>query len=139
MIRGGDALRTGVRQANPWEAITPAVTEFTVDVVIPEDCDMDEAGETVAVEVDESEYVLAAARTQGVWLPAFCQQGWCTTCAAELLDGEVDQSDARRYYDVDAEEGFILPCTGKPESDLRIRACREDAMREHRDAHDLPP
>ena len=115
------------------------MTTFSVEIEVPDDCDMEQAGETVRVEVSENEYVLAAARAAGVWLPAFCQQGWCTTCAAELLEGEIDQSDSRRYYDVDAEANLVLPCTGTPESDLRIRACQHDEMLAHRDAHDLPP
>lgn len=115
------------------------MTVYTVEIIVPEDCEMDEAGETVTVDVDEEEFIVAAARSQGVWLPATCQQGWCTTCAAELVDGEVDQSAAKRYYDVDAEADLILPCVARPESDLRIRACREEAMLEHRSDHDLPP
>lgn len=106
---------------------------------LPADCDLEQAGETVEIDVDESEYVLAAARERGVWLPADCQQGWCTTCAAELLAGEVDQSDARRYYDTDEAAGLILPCTAKPRSDLRIRACQYDAMLDRRAEHDQPP
>jgi ferredoxin len=115
------------------------VTSYTAEIELPEDCDVERAGETVAIDVDEDEYVLAAARSQGVWLPAFCQQGWCRTCAAELRSGEVDQSDAKRYYDVDAEAGLILPCTAEPESDLEIVACQQEAMLDHREAHDLPP
>lgn len=115
------------------------MTDYTVEIAVPEDCDMAEAGETVSVVVDEDEYVVAAARAQGVRLPATCQQGWCTDCAATLLTGEVDQSTAKRYYDVDAEADLILPCVARPESDLRIRACQADAMRVHRDEHDLPP
>jgi len=115
------------------------VANYTVEVEVPPDCDVEQAGQTVTIEVDEDDYVLDAARKAGVWLPADCQQGWCTTCAAALLDGEVDQSDSRRYYDVDAEAGLILPCTGKPRSDLRIRACQHERMLDHRAAHDLPP
>jgi len=115
------------------------VTEYTVAIEVPEDCDIEQAGETVEIEVPETEYVLSAARSEGVWLPADCQQGWCTTCAAELVEGEVDQSDAKRYYDEDEEAGLILPCTAKPESDLRIRACQYDAMLDHRAEHDKPP
>ena len=115
------------------------MTSYTVEIELPEDCDVDRAGETVEVEVGEDEYVLAAARSQGVWLPAFCQQGWCTTCAARIEEGEVDQSDAKRYYDVDEKEGFILSCVAEPESDLRIVACQHEEMLDHRDAHDLPP
>lgn len=115
------------------------MSSYTVDIVVPSNCAVDQAGETVTIEVDESEYVLAAARSEGVWLPADCQQGWCTTCTAELLEGEVDQSDARRYYEVDEKAGLILTCTAKPCSDLRIRACQQDEMLDHRAAHDLPP
>ena len=111
----------------------------TVEIQVPADCDLEQAGETVAIEVDEEEYVLAAARAAGVWLPADCQQGWCTTCAARLESGEVDQFDARRYYDVDEEVGLILVCTAKPRSDLRITACEHEEMLDHRAAHDLPP
>ena len=110
-----------------------------VAIEVPPDADVPEAGETVTVDDDEDEYVLAAARAAGLWLPADCQQGWCTTCAAELLSGEVDQSDARRYYDVDEEAGFVLSCVAKPRSDLRIRAFRHEAMLDHRAAHDKPP
>ena len=112
---------------------------YTVEILLPADCDVDQADETVSIEVREDEYVLAAARSNGVWLPADCQQGWCTTCAAELLDGEVDQSDAKRYFDEDREADLILPCTAKPRSDLRIRACQQDELLDHRAAHDRPP
>ncbi len=116
-----------------------AETTYSVEIVVPEDADSDYAGETVEIEVDEDEYVLATARSEGLWLPADCQQGWCTTCAAELLDGEVDQSDAKRYYEEDEEEGMILTCTAKPRSDLRIRSHQYGEMLEHRAAYDKPP
>lgn len=112
---------------------------YTVLIEVPEDADIEEAGTTVELDVPGDETVLAAARAAGLWLPADCQQGWCCTCAAELLEGEVDQSRARRYYEVDREENMILPCTGLPESDLRLRACQYEEMLEHRAEHDLPP
>lgn len=116
-----------------------AETTYSVEIVVPEDADSERAGETVEIEVGENEYVLAAARERGPWLPADCQQGWCTTCAAELLEGEVDQSNAKRYYEVDEEEDMILTCTAKPRSDLRIRAHQYREMLEHRAEHDKPP
>ncbi|WP_458189599.1 2Fe-2S iron-sulfur cluster-binding protein [Haladaptatus sp. NG-WS-4] len=115
------------------------MSSYTVEIEVPEDCDVERAGETVEIDVPEDEYVLAAARNQGLWLPADCQQGWCTTCAAELLAGEVDQSDARRYYEEDREAGLILPCTATPESDLSIRACQHETMLDHRAEEDRPP
>ena len=99
------------------------MTTYEVELVAPSSCEIDgiDPGDTATIEVHEDEYVLAAARERGVWLPADCQQGWCTTCGAELLAGEVVQSDAKRYYDSDREADMILPCTARPRSDLRIR------------------
>lgn len=111
----------------------------TVEIVVPEGTDLPEAGETVELTVEESETILGVARASGIWLPADCQQGWCTTCAARLVEGEVDQSTARRYYDIDEEEDFILTCTAKPRSDLRIVACQHETILDHRATHDLPP
>ena len=115
------------------------MTTYDVTIEVPDDAEMEQAGKTVTIQVDDTEYVLAAARDAGLWLPADCQQGWCTTCAARLESGEVDQSDARRYYDTDEEAGLILTCTAKPLSDLRIVANQQDAMLAVRAAHDLPP
>lgn len=114
-------------------------TTYSVEIVVPEEADSERAGETVEVQVNEDDYVLAAARSQDVWLAADCQQGWCTTCAAELLEGEVDQSDAKRYFESDEEADMILPCTAKPRSDLKMRAFQYDEMLEHRAENDNPP
>ncbi len=115
------------------------MSSYTVEIAVPEDCDVEQAGEMVEIDVPEDEYILAVARNQGVWLPADCQQGWCTTCAAELLSGDVDQSDSQRYFDVDREADMILPCTARPCSDLSIEACQYEEMLEHRAEHDKPP
>ena len=89
--------------------------------------------------VSAANSLLWSARDAGIWLPADCQQGWCCTCAAKLRSGEVDQSDSRRYYDVDREAGFVLPCTGKLRSDVHIEADAYEVMLRHRAEHDLPP
>lgn len=115
------------------------MTTYEVELIVPETADTDRAGEAITLPVHEDEYVLAAARSQGIWLPADCQQGWCTTCAAELLSGEVDQSDAKRYYEVDRAADLILLCIAKPRSDLRVRTHQEEAMLDHRAANSLPP
>ena len=115
------------------------MTTYEVTLVIPDDLDVGADSDRVTIQVEDSEYVLASARRQGYWLPADCQQGWCTTCAARRLSGEVDQSDSRRYYTVDDEADLILPCTAKPRSDLVIEVGKHEEMLDHRAAHDLPP
>lgn len=84
------------------------------------------------------EHILDAARRQGLDLPSSCEQGWDLACAVEVIEGEFDNSDARRYYPEDREAGFALICTARPRSDLRLRTHRNAAMREHRIAHRLP-
>lgn len=95
-------------------------------------------GRTYAVVADADDHVLAAARCAGLELPSVCEQGWDLACAVKVLAGELDHSDARRYYEQDHEAGFALICTAKPRSDLRLRTHQSGAMREQRDAHGLP-
>lgn len=90
------------------------------------------------VSVDAGEHVLDAALAAGIDLPYSCLQGWCLTCAARLVDGEVDQSDSRRYFAQDRAEGFMLPCTARPRTDLVLETHARDAMRGARDVHGLP-
>lgn len=112
---------------------------WTVTMIVPEVLDVEQAGETVEIEVSEDEPILYAARRNEVWLPADCQQGWCTTCAAKLIEGEVNHATARRYYEEDAEAGFLLTCTAKPRSDVTIEVGKLQEMLEMRAGHDLPP
>ncbi len=95
-------------------------------------------GSEHTVEVRDDEHVLDAALAAGLDLPYSCQQGWCLTCAARLIEGSVNQQDSRRYYAADREAGFILPCTARPESDVTIETHARAAMRANRDRHRLP-
>lgn len=90
------------------------------------------------VEIRPDEHLLHAALAAGLELPYSCLQGWCLTCAARLVDGEVDQSDLRRYYAEDRRAGFVLPCTARPRSDLVLVTHARDAMRRARQRHGLP-
>jgi ferredoxin len=85
-----------------------------------------------------SEFILQAALDPGIELPYSCLQGWCVTCAGRLLAGEVDQSASLRYYPEDAQARFILLCTARPLSDIRVETHQKEAMQRHRVAHKLP-
>lgn len=117
----------------------PSNETWTVTIVIPEESSLDAAGETTALEVSEDETILAAARSAGVWLPADCQQGWCTTCVARLMDGKVVHPNARRYYDEDREAGYVLLCTALPRADTTLVIDQYDDFLEFRAANDKPP
>ncbi len=74
--------------------------------------------------------VLAAAEAAGVPLPSSCCSGVCTTCAARLLQGSVDQPDAMGVKAELREEGYALLCVAFPRSDLEVLAGQEDALYE---------
>ncbi|MDQ2049365.1 2Fe-2S iron-sulfur cluster-binding protein [Natronolimnohabitans sp. A-GB9] len=114
-------------------------TTWSVELRVPEDAGLDDAGETHTIEVREDESILSAARSAGLWLSADCQQGWCITCGAKLLEGEVDHSNAKRYYPEDEEAGFVLTCVAQPRSDVVLEVERYDELLQHRADHDRPP
>lgn len=95
-------------------------------------------GSLRTLEAGGGEHILDAARRAGVELPSACKQGWDLACAVEVLEGKLDHTDARRYYEEDEQAGFALICTAKPLSDLRLRTHASDGMREHRLRHRLP-
>ena len=93
----------------------------------------------VSIEVDAVEHsfpcrsdqtVLAAAEEAGVMLPSSCCSGVCTTCAARLKSGSVEQSDAMGVKEDLRADGFTLLCVAFPCSDLRLLAGQEDALYE---------
>jgi ferredoxin len=92
----------------------------------------------VSVTADSEGYLLDAAAAAGLSLPSMCLQGWCTTCAGRLLEGEVDQSEALRIYPEDEAAGFVLLCSAFPRSDARILTEQRDPMRELRRSLGLP-
>jgi ferredoxin len=105
--------------------------KFDVTFVLPT--------EERTIQVGSNEHIWDAAAAAGIKLPALCHQGRCLTCAGKLLDGgDVDQSDSVSYYVQDREAGFVLLCTGKPGSTLRILTDQQREMREHRRQKKLP-
>lgn len=76
------------------------------------------------IEVDEGQTILDAAQRQGVWLPFACGHGTCGTCKVTVTEGDVDIGDASTFALMDSErdEGVVLACCAKPESDLTIEA-----------------
>jgi ferredoxin len=104
---------------------------FQVVLLLPDD--------EHSIQVKRDEHIWDAAFAAGISLPALCHQGYCLTCAARLENGgEVDQSDSLVYFPEDREAGFVLPCTGKPRSDLRLRTHQQNQMREFRKRKGLP-
>jgi len=105
---------------------------FRVELLLPNE-------EERSIEISPEEHIWDAAFKVGIVLPALCHQGYCLTCAGKLESrGEVNQSDSLVYLPEDREAGFVLLCTAKPRSALRIRTHQQKQMREFRKQRKLP-
>src|SRR5205823_7573033 len=80
-----------------------AVTTYQVTLITD--------GQERTIPVGGNVYLLDAGIEAGLDMPFSCLQGWCTTCAGKMLEGKVDQSEARRVFPEDAEGGFVLLCS----------------------------
>ena len=87
-------------------------------------------GETHHFRCRENQTVLNAAEEAGVVLPSSCCAGVCTTCAAVITAGRVEQPDAMGVKTELQERGFSLLCVAFPRTDLILRAGQEHALYE---------
>lgn len=85
-------------------------------------------GTTHSLSVADDQTVLAAALAAGLELPYSCSAGVCTTCAALLLSGEVDQADGMGVSPELQAEGYVLLCVAFPRSDLKLETEKEDIV-----------
>ena len=71
-------------------------------------------------EVDADEPLLDTLEEHGVSLPYGCRYGGCISCAAKLLDGEVDQSEGVALNGRQLHDGYVLLCVARPQSDCTL-------------------
>ena len=85
-------------------------------------------GKTQTIEVAESQSILDAALSAGIDLPYSCSAGVCTTCAAQILSGEVEQSEGMGVSLELQEEGYALLCVAYPRSDIKLESNKEEIV-----------
>ncbi|BBC25053.1 2Fe-2S iron-sulfur cluster-binding protein [Pseudanabaena sp. ABRG5-3] len=88
-------------------------------------------GQTFTVPVPEDQAILDAAIAAGVDLPCSCYAGVCTTCAAQIVKGQVDQSQGMGIGGMGEEldaKGYILLCVSYPKSDVEIYTDKEQEV-----------
>jgi ferredoxin len=85
-------------------------------------------GKTHCIEVAEDQKILEVADKFDLNLPSSCNAGVCTTCAAKILEGEVDQSEGMGVSPELQKEGYVLLCIAYPRSDLKIETGKEEEV-----------
>ncbi|MBF2079974.1 MAG: 2Fe-2S iron-sulfur cluster binding domain-containing protein [Synechococcales cyanobacterium T60_A2020_003] len=85
-------------------------------------------GTSKTITVSEDQTILSAALEQGLELPSSCNAGVCTTCAALIQEGQVDQPDSMGINAELQAKGYVLLCSAYPRSDLKIETDKEDEV-----------
>jgi ferredoxin len=84
--------------------------------------------QTYTIQVSEDEKILDVAERENVSIPNSCNAGVCTTCAAKILSGEVEQSEGMGLSPELQAEGYALLCISYPRSNLRVVTGKEDEV-----------
>jgi ferredoxin len=85
-------------------------------------------GKTHTLTVPEDQTILSAADDAGLELPSSCNAGVCTTCAAQVMAGTVEQGDGMGVSPDLQAQGYTLLCVAYPRSDLKIETEKEDRV-----------
>ena len=72
----------------------------------------------VSYKVEHKRPLLDSLREQGVDLPYGCRYGGCISCAAKLIDGDVDQKRQVALNNRQINDGYIILCVARPLSNL---------------------
>ena len=68
-------------------------------------------------EVKGKKPLLSELRSQGLDLPYGCQYGGCITCAAKLINGEVDQRSQVALNNRQINNGYVILCVARAKTD----------------------
>lgn len=84
--------------------------------------------QTHTIEVPEDQIILRAAYAAGIDLPSSCNAGVCTTCAAKIIQGTVEQGEGMGISPELQQQGYALLCVAYPRSNLVIETEKEDEV-----------
>lgn len=102
-----------------------AEVEVVPDDVVPQDANTSEVSfnlSGVTVKCNETDTLLAVARSAGLVIPSGCTMGICGTCKVLKTEGQVHMLHNGGITDEDIEEGYILACCSNPIGAVSIDA-----------------
>ena len=73
--------------------------------------------ENIFFEVKGNKSLLLELREQGLDLPYGCQYGGCITCAAKLIEGEIDQRAQVALNNRQINDGYVIMCVARAKTD----------------------
>jgi ferredoxin len=95
-------------------------TIYTVEII--------NEGQTYTIQVPKDQKILEVAEKENLNLPNSCNAGVCTTCAAKIISGEVEQSEGMGLSLELQGEGYALLCVSYPRSNLKLETGKEDEV-----------
>ena len=85
-------------------------------------------GKSQTIQVAEDQTILDAATNADIDLPFSCSAGVCTTCAAQITEGQVKQDDGMGLSPDLQAEGYALLCVSYPLSDIKLESDKEEIV-----------
>ena len=85
-------------------------------------------GSTHTITVPDDQTILEVADAAGLNLPSSCTAGVCTTCAAQISEGTVEQGEGMGIGPEAIDQGYALLCVAYPRSDLKIETEKEEVV-----------
>nr|YP_002048825.1 Ferredoxin [Paulinella chromatophora]ACB42615.1 Ferredoxin [Paulinella chromatophora] len=83
---------------------------------------------TFSHKVPEGEYILNSFEQHGALLPFNCRNGCCTTCAVQVLNGDIDHREAFGLSSQIRNRGYGLLCVACSMNPLELETQEEDEV-----------
>ncbi|KAK8135098.1 hypothetical protein PG984_007110 [Apiospora sp. TS-2023a] len=80
------------------------------------------------IQCGDRQFIIQAAKEKGVELEYSCRASACSSCAAKLVSGKVDQSKQSFLDDEQVQAGWVILCAAIPLSDCAVEVEQEDAL-----------
>lgn len=99
------------RFESPADGQAPEVV-LSADAEVPTELTVHLRGQAHQVPYEKGQSILAAVRKAGLDAPFACEEGYCGSCAAKRIEGEVVMATNDVFEEDELAEGWVLTCQG---------------------------